>query len=232
MDKDLLEKIKVLNKGLQTEALEKLLETALQKEPKDIELWFKLAIVELIPPLADYYKSIECLNKILEYDHNNPYALLLMAYIYDTRLGGVDDVLFNRLCEVHVENKELQSLIELAKAWHYRFPYYLKNKDGDLYEKFMLKSIELCKTHVYSYLELARYYINEGKKKLAIKLLKRALQNITIIYTRILHKEDYTDVNEYIDENIKGVHITDMNYDGIKTLLKNTEEELQEKNKI
>ena len=81
MNRDLLEKIKILNKGLETEALEELLGIQLKKCPRDIELWFKLAIVELIPPLADYYKSLDCLNKVLEYDKNNPYALLLQAYM-------------------------------------------------------------------------------------------------------------------------------------------------------
>ena len=79
------------------EELEQYLETYLQKNPDDSEIWLKLALIVYKLPLADDFKAINCLNKALAIDSNNCYTALLLGYIKEY-LCYIDDQLFTILC--------------------------------------------------------------------------------------------------------------------------------------
>ena len=57
------------------------------------------------------------------------------------------------------------------------------------------------------------------KKNEAIKFAKKALHNIQVVYTKAYPRTDITDVEKFINEYFKGIHITKPNLNSIYELL-------------
>lgn len=69
-------------KNFDIEKAEEIIEKQIKNDTKNIELWFKLAVIELTVALVNYIKSLECINKILDIDKNNVLALILECCIH------------------------------------------------------------------------------------------------------------------------------------------------------
>jgi hypothetical protein len=83
------------------------------------------------------------------------------------------------------------------------------DKIPDSYEYFLLRSIEAYPFHVYNYVDLADYYFKKGKRKPARELVETALANVQGIYFKNLPVDtDPTDIEEFFNERIKGIHLT------------------------
>jgi hypothetical protein len=215
MNKAQLEEIKKLSKQDSVEDLEKLLEGYLKQSPQATDLWLRLALTELQFPLVDEYKSVKCLEEILKYDPYNANSVLLLAYIHHRFLGGVTDGLLKMLNQLNLEDAECQAMVELAKSWYY------SRTDEPPYEKLLVKSVELGPTHVYNHVRLGRYYINKKSKiEKGKALIRTALTNIKGIYFESITVEDFTDINEFFNEHIKGTYLTRSNFKFIEELLK------------
>lgn len=196
------------------EATEVLIEEHLKKNPDNIELWIRLAILELSPPLADYYKSIDCLKRVLEYENDNFYAIVLLAYVNDSRLGGVQEELYNKLCMCRTTDNEEKSIVEMAKSWYYR------HNDMGMYEKQLVSSISLCGSHVWNRVELGQLNIRNGMYEEGTNYIKSALKNVKLVYsTNEVTSYDLTDFREFFNEHLKGTHLTQENFNFIKGLL-------------
>lgn len=213
---DLLTKINVLYNNDNDNEVYRLIEEQLKHESNDIGLWLSLAIVIVAPPHGDEEKSIACLQKALKIDENNVRALLILTYVYEHELGGIDDVLLKKIESLHAESDELNSMLKYAASWSYA---KRKKNDPITKEKLLLESIQLCNKHVRNYEDLAKLYFDQGRDAEARELVKRALSNVQYIYPKDAHERDATNVNEFINERIKGIHITDENLNSIKELL-------------
>jgi tetratricopeptide (TPR) repeat protein len=217
MNTILWKEIKALQQQDKDDELEKLLESYLRDMPHETELWLRLAIVEIYPPFADYDKAVYCLSSILSYDSDNINALLLLAYVSDMFLGGIDDELFKKLNKVSLKEKVCQSMVELAKAWYY------ERRNKQLYEASLLKSIQLSPSCVFNYVNLARYYAKTGKIEEAKTLFRKALANVTTLYTSGKHQDDPTNKEEFFKVHIKGTSITDILFQSMKKELERLE---------
>lgn len=186
--------------------IQKTFDEYLNVYPKDTDVWLSYALC--MYKLAEGEDLAEnCLKKIYEYDKSNVYATMLHAYIaaHDSH---IDDELFEKLCNVKTHNLELQSMIEYLKSYY----YFLKN--DTLNEKVLQNSVALCDKHVWNLVNLGRIYIKKGDYKEGQRLIKKALSNIEYTYDE--HPiEDQLDLNEYFNETIKGIHLTDSNYNSI-----------------
>lgn len=213
MDKSLQEIIKRLSRQQDKACLEeaeKLLETYLEKYPKDTDGWLRLALLVLSVPLVDFYKSINCIHQVLSYDANNADAVLLLTYVYHTSLGGVDENLFNRLDRLTLEDNSYRSMIEYVKSWRYW-------RTGEPpYEELLLRSVQIYGCHVYNYLDLARYYVKNGQMEQGKYLARIGLSNIVAVYSEDIEIADGTSLKELFNEQIKGVHVPDWVVDSIK----------------
>ena len=227
MDKKLLvEKIKYLTKKYYEKAIDdrdvyipekikNLLDKYLVKNPEDTDARLRLAMLEFTPGWENPELISNYLNEIFKYDPDNVYATLILACIQDTLWGKITDPVFEKLNNLSSENFEILSMIELAKAWYYRY----KN-NGELYERHLLASINYCNKHVENYRDLAYFYAQKGKKDEAKKFAQKALHNVQVIYTQDSPITDITDVEEFVNEYFKGTHITDSNLKSIYELLK------------
>ena len=189
---------------------EKIMEELLANEPYNTELWLRYAVLELNSPLTDPIRSIECLNKIFQYDKYNFEAILLLCCIYHFHLGDIDDELISKLDSVKTNDKEKLSMIEYIKSW-----YYDRKEDNKMYEQVLLKSIELFSGNVLNYKRLAQFYVKNGNIKRSQELIKLALKNITLVYSKD-YFHDFTDVNEYFNEFVRGIHSTSNHYESLE----------------
>ncbi len=213
---DLISKVIELSKSDELLKIEELIEDVLKKEPKNIELLLRLAVLEVDPPFADHEKSIASLGKVLAIDKNNAIATLLLAYVNYYCVAGVDEELMSKLNSIRTNDNEINSMLKYVASWFYI------DKDPRLEELLLQESINFCKEHVYNYVHLAELYFKQGRNQEARVLIEKALRNVKKIYSFNGEEEyDATDVDEFLNERIKGICLTDPNLESIEELLEN-----------
>ena len=188
-----------------------IVEHYLQENPNDIEIGIRFALFLYAPPLTDLLTSINILRKIIEWDSNNAIALIALAYIKHRYYGGIDDDLLSKLAACQTHNNEIQSMLELAKAWYYR-----EKNDNKNCEALLKQSIELCDTYVYNFKELGKLYIYNDKINEGRLFVKQGLYNVRHIYydgdcyDHISWKLNNTE--HFINEYIKGIFLSKYNF--------------------
>lgn len=208
MDPYLVKEIKKLSKkDTGREEIEKLLDQYLEIHPKSVEALIRLAVTVFGPPIADYDKSIDCLKRAIEIDPDCLEAILILARIQDTIYREIEDDVFNRINSIKVDNNEEQSMIEFAKSW-----YYESKEMWNEYVNHLKKSIEAYSGHVLNYVSFGMYNIEKGEKEKGKLLLLKGIRNVKHIYRDDDHFYDVSDYNEFINERIKGTHVTDVIY--------------------
>ena len=213
---NLLAKIKKLNHDKNYAEIYRLVGEQLKHESNDIGLWLSLAIVVFAPPHGDEIWSIECLQKALAIDKNNVTAILILAYVYEYGLGGIDDELLKKIESLHTNSNELNSLLKYVASWSYASH---KKNDPLSEERLLKESIQFCNNHVWNYIHLAWLYFDQHRDTEARELVKKAVSNVQKTYTAHVHNDDLTNVNEFLNEHIKGIFLTDVNLEIIKELL-------------
>ena len=169
----------------------------------DTEIWLKYAVcMYRLAEETDWAEA--CLKKILEYDPHHIYATMFLAYIR-AHSSYLDDYLFNLLCNLETENKEILSMIEYEKIWHYL--------DDEMYEKVLTNSVEFYDKHVWNNVKLGWINLEKGDIKKGQELLKKGLDNVEFVYDG--RPYDKLSVEEYFNENIKGIHLSQPNYEMI-----------------
>ena len=157
---NLLTQINTLRRARDHEGVYNLVEEQLKHESNDIELWISLAITIITVPIVDYETSIACLEKALAIDNNNPIALIVMAHVYHYELGGIDDILLHQIKTLHTDSNEINSMLKYVASWSYS---YTKKQHYDLEEELLKESIDLCDTHVWNYVHLAKLYTRQKR---------------------------------------------------------------------
>ncbi len=152
--------------------IEKLLENGLKKDPNNIDLWIRLAVLELRSPFLDKEKSIECLENVFKIEKDHPIALLLKAYILDRDFDSFDKNLTNKLSSLKTDSDKINSMLRFAASW-----YYKKIKDFDREEKLLRESINFYKGHVWNHMRLAALCLEKGQEQETNELVKTALKN-------------------------------------------------------
>ena len=208
---DILTKINVLSRN-EDKSLYRFISEQINRDSKDVEFWISLAIAIVRPPLVDEERSIQFLKKALAIDHNNPTALLILAYVYEHELGGIDDMLLHQIKNLHTDSNEVNSMLKYVASWSYREN---KKYNPEEEERLLKESILLCDKHVWNYKHLARLYAKQ-KQHLKINcLLEKALKNVKKVYS---HSDyyDITDIDEFINERIKGIYLSKSNLEFIQ----------------
>ncbi len=210
---DLVTKILELDKEDKEEEIEKLLEDKLKEDPKNIDLWIRLAVLELDHPFHDEERGMECVDEVLKIEKDHPIALLLKAYIQD-RTFGLDKKLTDKLSSLVTNSDEINSMLRCAASW-----YYKKKGDFNRAEQLLIESISFYKGHVWNYVRLAVLCFKKGQDLEAKELVKKALKNVQKVYTIEEWEPDPTDVNELFYEFFTGIQLTDYKFKNIKDML-------------
>jgi tetratricopeptide (TPR) repeat protein len=223
---------KLINKSdsKDTNKIEKIFESYLEKHPKEVDMWLRMAVFELCSPFSYYPKSLECINEILKIDPYNFEAILLFACVNHFHIPEYDMEVLEKLSNIKTDDPEKLSMIEYAKSWSYERieednykmlhgdldGFYKSPENYKQYENALKKSIDLYAHHVFNYKKLACLYSRfnriveaESSVQLSSKLLKTAHKNIKIVYQENDgHKRDWTSAQEYFDELVKGIRTT------------------------
>ena len=172
--------------------IEKLLENGLKKDPNNIDLWIRLAVLELDHPFHDEERGMECVEEVLKIEKDHPIALLLKAYIQDRHFGSSDKKLTDKLSSLVTNSNEINSMLRFAASWYY------DSKDPVKEEKLLEESINFYQGHVWNYVHLAGKYFDEGRNQEAKELVKKALKNVRKIFSIGEWEYDPTDVKEIL----------------------------------
>ncbi len=202
--------------------IEKLLENGLKKDPNNIDLWIRLAVLELRSPFLDKEKSIECLENVFKIEKDHPIALLLKAYILDQDFDSSDKNLTNKLSSLKTNSDVMNSMFRYAASW-----YYKKIEDFDREEKLLRESINFYQGHVWNYMRLAALCLEKGQEQEANELVKTALknnlENISSMVQKIPSIEEWrpdpTDVNNLLYEFFDSMQLLRRKFRDIKEIV-------------
>lgn len=190
------------------EMAEWIVKQQLEKDKTNVNLWLKLALIELQLPFEDYESALTCIEEIYQLSPNHLEALILEAEIHWHYLAIMED-LAKRLSEVTCNCKEKQAMILYLLSL-----YYYTEKDIESEKINLEKSIQLCDQYVYPYESLG-ILLQDSDKEKSKKMFCRALKNVRKIYQKE-DFHDFTDFNTYVAEFITGTAISSINYDSIK----------------
>ncbi|QQR49070.1 hypothetical protein IPF37_05975 [bacterium] len=193
----------------------KILEKKLNQNGKNIDLLFKLALLEIEPPEGDDVKCIAYLEQILALDKDNVQALILFAYLhYYNLFEHAEEDLINKLISLKSPSDELNSMLRYAASWAFQFK---GNSEKQIF--FLKESIALDPKNVFHYVGLAYNYFEQGKDLEAKELVKKALGNIKKVYTDDPSEYDETNLNDFLGNNIKGTYLTQQMVNIIQKML-------------
>jgi tetratricopeptide (TPR) repeat protein len=202
---DILIQVNILRKDNDENLYHFILEQ-LNRESKDIELWLGLAVAIAESPFGDEETGIAFVHKALAVDNNNPLALIILAYMYEYHLGGIDDMLLHQIKNLQTGSDEINSMLKYVASWSYRSD---KKNDPKMEEKLLKESIALYDKHVWNYEHLATLYLQQERYLEVNNLIRKALSNVKKIYTdKNLDEYRSTNVYDFIDSIIKGTCIT------------------------
>jgi len=200
---DVLTKVNILSRN-DDEKLYPFLLEQLKNPSNDINFWLSLTVVIIQPPFGDEETGIAFVQKALSINPSNPIAFLILAHIYEYQLGGIDDMLLHQIKNLVTDSNEINSMLKYVASWSYRES---KKEDPEMEEKLLKESIELWDKHVWNYEQLARLYLKQKRYLEINSLIKKALKNITKVYSKVVDDYDITDINEFLNERIKGIHL-------------------------
>jgi hypothetical protein len=176
-------------------------ENRVKYEPRNIEALLLLSIIEINTSKSFINTNIKLLEKIVMIsEENEAVAVIILAYIKD--FNYIDDDLLNRLNNLQTKNAEINSMIKFMISLAY------KERDNiEFQEKYLKESIDIYQGHAWNYMHLEDIYQRQGKKTEAEKLKQMAQSNIKIKdYSELDFKNyDPTDVNDFLNERIKGI---------------------------
>lgn len=150
IDKELIKKLQDNKDYVQ---LENYMDRLLEQNPYNIDGWLKLAVLVLIPGIADYEKSIYCCEQALKVDPNHLDSLVLLGAINHLAYGFIQTDVVERLYQVRTNDPDYESMIWLLKAWGIKDKKMIED-----YEHALITSINFGPHHVLNYVNLASFY--------------------------------------------------------------------------
>ena len=218
-DQEILQKINLLHKNKDKSLFSFVLEQ-INHQSNNIYFWLGLAITMTRPPLGDEETGILFCHKALLIDNSNPQALIILSYIYEHFLGGIDDIPLHQIRTLYADSDETNSMLKYVASWSYDKP---RRKAPEIEELLLKESITLCNKYVWNYDHLARLYIKQKRYLEVNNVILQALSNVQKIYS-VPDKDfqktyDITNVNEFINARIKGIHLNQICYNIVKEKL-------------
>jgi hypothetical protein len=210
-DYAILEKVNRLSRSDDDYLYDFLLEQVNHKS-RNIDFWLGLAVAVSSSPLGDDDTGIIFCCKGLAIDNNNPKALIMLSFLYQYFLGGIDDMLLHQIRTLTTSSNEVNSMLKYVASWSYSGD---KKNYPEMEEQLLKESIDLCDKYVWNYMNLARLYRKQERYCEINPLVRKAINNVQKIYS-IPCNDDITDIDEHINELIKGIHLTDGIADSLK----------------
>lgn len=225
MNKPILSKrsqeiIKLYKTNNEGESLvEAYLEEILEKNPHDIDAILRLAIVNANIPFCDYEQSEEILNTIFTLDpyHTKAWILLMHWRIF---YPIYTDQEVNNFIHLKTNSSDEQAMIYFVISEYF---YFKKSLNQEI--EYLKKSIQTCNTLVHNHWHLASRFKQKNDLLQSKYHYEQALQNVIEVYDRAV---DYSDPEEYLNEHVRGTHLSSINFGSIKKSLEEVNQKLKE----
>ena len=179
--------------------------------PENNDLKLRLAILLQSVFIDDYPSALKIIESILKNSSNHIDALILKAYIEDTFQGQISDTTFDKI-NLQLENANLKgnnrNQLFVLKA------YYFRRRDEKKYLSSLIDSTTNDVLSSHNYFLLYELLKSKGEDKKAVKALNHAIANVVHVYDTSEYI-DFTDFKEFINEKIRGVHLSKVNYDSL-----------------
>ena len=200
--------------------VEQLFEQYLSVHANDYDTWVKFSLF-LLEDIHDEVKALESLKYVAIHDSNNVYALLIMGYISFMFLRMDEDFVLEKLLKFESNDVQINALV------NYVLSIYFRGRNEELVKHYFEKSVYYCDSFVWNNYKLGKIYFNEGNIKKAKELTETALRNIQYIYPYPPSKEySITPVEEFINERLKGIYITQHNLEFMQEQLEEINQKL------
>lgn len=186
--------------------LEIIFQNYLKEYPNDCDIWLKLIRIEFHPQHCSFDIFQEYFKKALAIEER-PIIYVLKAYAeYVTRY--IYPETYELLCKVKPTTDEDKAMIAYVKGLAVEELVGPQQKE---YELYLLESIQYGPNFFWNYVKLGRYYLYRDQEERGRKLIQQGIDNVIHIYG---DNEFYdpTDVYEFLNERIKGIHLTDSNF--------------------
>lgn len=204
--------IKLLESRHYQEAIS-ILESILNDSKLNHEGKFDLALllINTVVYADGYIYALELLDGLISENEFNTNALILKAYIEDMYIGNILDSTLDIIdSQIKSEKKsQYYNQLFLLKA------LYFKKKNT---EEYYLHLKEALKQDLFSsniYYLLSKFYRNNETNNMQKDMFRNAIENIKYIYK----SDEYIsplDFDDFINENIRGVNISEVNYESLK----------------
>lgn len=192
------------------EKAENLILDYLKEKENDTQMWYYLAILDLMPPLVDFDNSINYLKNVWNISKEIK-AIIYIAVIQDIHCM-ISDEIFNIIKEYKTNDKKLLSMC------HYCMGLYFKDKENFIEESIQsfMKTIELYPCFVHSYYELGKIYKKENSQKSKL-FYENSYKNVKSIFNETTDY-NWLSIDNFENEIIFGTHLTQEKYDYLKQL--------------
>lgn len=187
-------------------------------ESLNVELCFRFILLEYNTPICDYELCLEFLSKLLAKNINEidrEKAIILYVYISRNLYG--DSIENNLKLDDLINNSSNKGNISMALYLKACSSIYDSKKNIQL--ELLTKSIELDKSNAKLHFVLARLYVELGLLKDAYIQFDIGKKNISkVILSKEIENEDFTDIERFFDECIRGVVIDEYSYNRLREM--------------
>ncbi len=189
--------------------LEVLLKNFLARNPDDLEIWLKLIRIEFQPHFSDFELFQEYSQNALAIEQR-PIIYVLRA-LFEEINRYIPPETYKALCQTTAVTPDDKAMVAYMKA---SAVHQLVGAQPKEYELHLLESIQYGPTFFWNHVDLGEYYVRCNQINRGKALIAKALQNILHIY----HEDDFrdpTDIYEFLNERVKGIHLSKSNYNRI-----------------
>jgi tetratricopeptide (TPR) repeat protein len=201
--------------GIETsEKIKRVLESYLESNPRDTEIWIKLALAFFFE--EDIIGSIESMEKVLAYDPANEMAFVLWIWFYFYGYCDFSEDMVKKIESFSSKDSKLMAMLEFIKSRYYF------GRDEEKRKKSLKKSIEYCDEFVWNNQKLAQLYIDQKQYDKAYPLIIRALNNIKNVHVATESTYyNFLDLDVHINEYLTGIWLNTIQYTHIVAMLEN-----------
>jgi len=169
------------------------------------------AILETMPPIADYSNAIKVLKE--NYSKYHDFRIAVLACFLSSTWENYKSNDFIDIINSFIEtsNNQQKSIIYYLNAYDmaYHGEYHPKNAE---YTRLLKKSIELSVRFVYNYVRLAKV----SDQIQARELIEEALSRVERVYDSKDLTSDLISYERYLNEHILGIELSEPNYKALK----------------
>jgi hypothetical protein len=179
----------------------------------DTEILIYQILSSYLIMMSKFDEIIEETKKRKQFNKQNFNLVILIAYLEDAWMGGINDDTFSILLDMQENDPRRQAVIEILKAW------YFKGNDEGKYISALENACRLDSTIPQPFIELGCLCIKRSETVYGKKLIERGLAKIKRVDFDRSPALIALDIEEFIDSLIKGNSSRETIYKNLRDMI-------------